>query len=539
MTTLSRRAAVAATAASALLPRFAIAQGDQRPALTVAVQIISTSNTLDVLAERSNVGERMFESIYESLYARNLRGDLSPIPRLATSWRRIDERTVELKIRPGVKFHDGETMTVEDVAFTFSRERMFGPVGADGVARGRELGWSAGAIQKELPPQVRATTIQMFPNLEGVDIVDRETVRFVNRTPDVTLEGRIARYGCEIISRRAYEAAPSFQAWAVKPVATGPYMVAEFVADQSLTLVPHEAYWGGRPPARMVKFVTVPEVASRVNGLLSGQYQFIADMPPDQIPLIEANPRFEVQGGLIGNHRIMVFDRTHAVLADPRIRRALTHAIDRQLIVDTLWSGRTVVPKGLQWEYYGPMFLDDWAVPKFDLAEAKRLLREAGYRGQPIPYRCLNNYYTNQTSTGQIVAAMWQEAGINVELQMVENWNQIMLKNDSRAIRDWSNSASFADPVSSLVAQHGPRGGQQTSGEWTNAEFNRLSDELETSVDMERRRGVFRRMLEIAEREDPAFTVLHRNATFTGLPKALKWKTAPAFAMDFGPGNLG
>jgi peptide/nickel transport system substrate-binding protein len=179
------------------------------------------------------------------------------------------------------------------------------------------------------------------------------------------------------------------------------------------------------------------------------------------------------------------------------------------------------------------MFHADWTVPGYDPAAAQRLVREAGYRGDPIPYRCLNNYYTNQNATAQILVEMWKAVGLNIQLQMVENWQQIMQRNETRAVRDWSNSALFNDPVSSLVAQHGPNGSQQQQGEWSNEEFNRLAIELETSTDRARRRVVFRRMLEIAEREDPAYTVLHQNATFTAKPKAIRWRQPAAFAMDF------
>jgi peptide/nickel transport system substrate-binding protein len=149
----------------------------------------------------------------------------------------------------------------------------------------------------------------------------------------------------------------------------------------------------------------------------------------------------------------------------------------------------------------------------------------------------LNNYYTNQNATAQVITEMWRSVGLNVQINSVENWSQIMQRNDSRAVRDWSNSAPFSDPVSSIVNQHGPNGQQQQIGEWSNAEMNQLCEVLETSTDRARRRTAFRRMLEICEREDPAYTVLHQNATFTAKPKSLKWKASPAFAMDFRPGN--
>jgi peptide/nickel transport system substrate-binding protein len=177
------------------------------------------------------------------------------------------------------------------------------------------------------------------------------------------------------------------------------------------------------------------------------------------------------------------------------------------------------------------MFHSDWSVPKYDQAEARRLLREAGYRGEPIPYRLLNNYYTNQNATAQVLVEMWRAVGLNVQIEMKENWGQILERSPTRAVRDWSNSAPFNDPVSSIVAQHGPNGQQQQVGEWSNEEMNRLSVELETSTDRARRRAVFRRMLEICEREDPAYTVLHQNATFTAKRRDIRWKASPAFAM--------
>ena len=529
----------AAAAGSLALPRLSFAQGN-RPSITVAVQKIVNSNTLDVLREQSNVGERVFfGSIWESLIGRNLRGQLEAQPMLATAWQRIDDQTVELKLREGVRFHNGDEMTAEDVVFTFSRERMFG----DTEPKNRSTIKAFEAIPtpragKELPPEVPAVARRAWPDLARVDIVDKYTVRFINATPDVTLEGRLLRYGSDIMSRRGWEEAASYLDWARKPVTTGPYKVERFTPDTELLLVSHDDYWGGLPPLQSIRFVEVPEVASRVNGLLSGEYQFACDIPPDLIGEIEANPGFEVQGGTILNHRLTVFDKHHAQLADPRVRRALTHSIDRQAIVDSLWAGRTVVPAGLQWPYYDDMFHADWTVPEFNPELAATLLKEAGYKGDPIPYRLLNNYYTNQNATAQILVEMWKAVGLNVQIESKENWAQIMERGETRAIRDWSNSAPFNDPVSSIVNQHGPNGQQQQVGEWTNAEMNELCLFLETSLDRPARRKAFRRMLEICEREDPAFTVLHQNATFTAKSKAITWQASPAFAMDFGPGNF-
>lgn len=540
---LPRRRLIAASglaAASLSLPRIALAQGDQRPAITIAVQQIANSASLEPLREQSNVGQRVFSFLFERLIMQDLLSKLEEVPGLAESWKRIDTRTVEFTLRKGVKFHNGDEMTADDVVFTFGRDRMFGP--DYDISSNKTLFTSVlvrDAVDgKNLPPEIPAVAKRLFPALERVEAIDKYTVRFTNRTPDVTLEGRIGRMGSDIVSRRAYEQAKSWLDWSRAPVSTGPYKVREFVADQYLTMDAHDDYWGGRPPLKSIRMVVVPEVATRINGLLAGQFDFICDVPPDQIPGIEKNPKFEVLGSTIVNHRLTVFDKNHPQLADPRIRLAFAHAIDRQAIVDALWSGRTRVPAGLQWEFYGPMFVENWSVPAFDLAKAKALLKEANYKGDPIPYRLLNNYYTNQVPTAQVLVEMWRQAGLNVQIEMKENWQQIFDRNGQRAVRDWSNSAGFNDPISSIVAQHGPQGQQQQVGEWANEEMNSLSAAMEIETDMAKRKAMFARMLEICERQDPAYTVLHQNATFTAKRKDIKWKASPSFAMEFRSNNF-
>ena len=406
---LSRRSALGiGVAAGALaLPRFAIGQADNRPSINIAVQKVSNSNTLDVLREQSNVGERIFyTSLWEGLIGRDWLGQLAPAPGLATEWRRIDDKTVELNLRHGVKFHNGAEMTADDVVFSFSRERMF----ANTEAKNR------GTIQaferiplpqanKELPVEVPATARRIWPDLLRVEAVDRYTVRFHNATPDVTLEGRLSRYGSDIISRKGWEDTASYLDWARKPITTGPYRVVEFRPDNMLVLEAHDEYWGGRPPIKRIRFVEVPEVPSRWPAHL-GAIQFACDIPPDQISDIERNAAFEVLGGTILNHRLTVFDK-NTRSCQPAGARAFTHAIDRQAIVDSLWGGRTRVPAGLQWEYFGDMYHADWKVPQYDQALARDLLNRPDIKATPSPTGCS----TTTTPTRPRPRRSWSRCG--------------------------------------------------------------------------------------------------------------------------------
>lgn len=511
---LSRRTALALPLAA--LPRIAIGQ-PARPGITVAVQKIANTGVLDPLREQSsNASERYLGLVLETPIARDQHRALERIPGLATAWRRIDSRTLELTLRPNVTLHDGRSLTAEDVAWSFG-PRMFGA---------------------DTPADCHAVARRHWPGLDRVEVTAPLTLRLVNRTPDLTLEGRLAAGGSEVVSAAAHQSA-GWAAAARRPVGTGPYKVASFRADTDLVLEAHDAYWGGRPPYATVRFVEVPEAAARADGLRAGQYQLAADIAPDQIEDIERDRRLHVLGGPVPNHRIVVFDNHHPALHDPRVRLALAHATDGQAIVDALWAGRTTVPPGLQWAFYGPMLVPGWTVPAYDPARAKSLLAEAGYKGAPIPYRIRNNYYTAEVATAQVLVEMWRAVGVNAEIQLCENWSQVLDTTRPRGIRDWSNSAVFDDPVSSLVNQHGPHGAQQTNREWTNPELNRLCDALETGEDMEERRRIFARMLVIAEREDPAYLVLHQNAAFTAKRRDLAWRASPSFFLDLGPNGVG
>ncbi|HLU15198.1 MAG TPA: ABC transporter substrate-binding protein [Burkholderiaceae bacterium] len=509
--------------------------------IRVAASGLTINGTLATLREQSNVGRRILPSILEPVIATDVLGDLSLQPGIAQSWKRINDSVVEVTLRQGVIFHNGDEMTAEDVAFSFSRDVMFGdtePHRGDGAktiksddhARTRTTG-------TQCPPEVAAVGRRLWPSLEEVKVIDRYTVQFINAVPDVTLEGRLTRMGCDVISKRHYLESGDWLKWAAAPVGTGPFKVKEHKPGQHLILEKHDQYWGGAPEVDEVHFYEVPELASRINGMLAGEYDFATDIPTDQVQTVETSGKLEFVGGPILNHQITCFDKAHPVLKDPRVRLAMSHAIDRQTIVDMMWDGRTVVPKGLQFDFYGPMLVEDHSAPAYDPEKAKQLLKEAGYNGEVIPYRVLNNYYTGQVQKAQILVEMWRSVGINVDIHMVENWSQIYDQSSPRGIRDWSNSAGFNDPVSSLVQQHGPNGQQQQVGEWSNDEFNRLSAVLENSTDAKERKRTFARMLEIAEYEDPAFMVVHQTAAFYAKRKDIQWKWSPTFYMDFRKGN--
>jgi peptide/nickel transport system substrate-binding protein len=305
--------------------------------------------------------------------------------------------------------------------------------------------------------------------------------------------------------------------------------------DDRIELEAFDEYWMGRPTARAVTFRAIPEVASRMAGLASGEFDMITNVPPDQIRALERMPNAEPRSVVLANCHVLVFDQKGPLMADKRIRQALSLAIDRQMLVDTLWLGRAVVPASHNYPEYGPMFIADRRLAH-DPERARALLRAAGYAGQPIVYRTQPNYYTNALSAAQILVEMWKAVGINASLQLVENGT--IMHGPGQQIGNWSNSTRLPDPLGALWIAWGPNGEIQNRREWTTADaFNEVGRALEAATDPARRRALFARMLDAWEDECPG-TILYQPLETYGVRKNVRWRPYTFYFMDLRPDNL-
>jgi peptide/nickel transport system substrate-binding protein len=326
----------------------------------------------------------------------------------------------------------------------------------------------------------------------------------------------------QLICKDAFLAAKDWDDWSRHVVGTGPYMLTEMKTGEHIMLTAFDGYWGNKAPAKTVTFKIVPEIAARVAGLTTGEFDIITEIPPDQLKSVDETDGVSATGGAIRNIRNIDYDKTNGVMQSPLIRQALGLAIDRELIVEALFNGRTTVPLGMQQELFGEMYLKDWPAMEYNPDKAKALLKEANYNNEEIVYRVLSNYYTLELSTAQILLEMWKDVGLNVKLDVKENWSQIEA-DDGRGIHNSSNTAVYPDPVSQLWRRYGPNGGMQSRGEWTNEAFNSLGETLESSTDLNVRREAMRDMLEIFHNTDPASTPLYALPMFYGKRDDFEW----------------
>jgi peptide/nickel transport system substrate-binding protein len=292
-------------------------------------------------------------NVYDGLV--ELDPQLQLAPALATSWKQVQPTVWEFSLRRGVAFSDGEPFEARTVARWFQRLRTI---------RERGLG---------------ASSLELLPTLVDVKQVDRSTVQLVTGSPDPILPRRLAQPGAYITPTGPFEhddGDPKVL-WD-RPIGTGPYMVRELVGGQRLTLVPNTNYWGNPVKAKEVGVRVMPDPASRAAALKLGLVDLALDLPVDAMDDLRLNAGVEVPPVRAADR--LAWLRFDAVdpgpLADPRVRRAVAGAIDRQAIVDAVLGGLAVPADGLVTpEAAGACPVAPYA---YDPAGSKALLEQAG-----------------------------------------------------------------------------------------------------------------------------------------------------------------
>ncbi|WP_246237287.1 ABC transporter substrate-binding protein [Halovulum dunhuangense] len=499
-----------------VLPAYA---QDSRPDLTVAVN--SLPGSLEGIEEMGNVAVRITYSVFDSLIRRDFLADGSGtasklVPGLAESWTRIDDRTLELKLREGVKFHDGSELTSDDVVFSFNAGRGHGHDPLIGAAN------------------------RFMLTISHIEPVDKYTVRVVSKEPDVLLEQRLAGYAFWVVENRSYMLQGK-DAFARNPVGTGPFKMAEWVDGEYIRLEAHDDYFGGRPTAKSVTFVEVPEVSARIAGLVSEEYDIAVNIPPDQVPTIESYEDLKVEQIVLDNTHMLVF-YTDGPTALKEVRQALSLAIDRDLLREALWGGKNYTPNGHQLPSY-EMYIEDYPAFEYNPEKAREILAASDYAGEEIVYKLPLNYYLLSLEAAQAMQQMWRDVGLNVTLQPVENSSQVNDPNGTVHIRAWSNTHRIPDPLGSFVPQWGidswvQRNRDLASRSWdAPQEFNDLLQTIVASTDWDERQQAYRDALDIWMDEAPG-TMLYNPLETYAMRADIGWKPYGLYYMDLRPYNL-
>lgn len=279
-------------------------------------------------------------------------------PNLATSWAWIDDTTLELKLRKGVKYHNGEPFDADDVVYTYNT--VSAP--DSGVKFARIVNW-----------------------IDHVEKIDQYTVRIHTKGPFPQALEFLA--GPMPVYPNEYYAEVGTQGMSNNPVGTGPYKVVRMKPGEEYTLVRNDDYtWGSPKGMAKIKNVIVreiPDVQTQVAELISGGIDVTADLTPDLVNKLQGTPGVTAKMAETLRIFYLGMDASGRTKFSPiqklKVRQAISHAIDRKAIVDNLFGG---APRVVNTPCHPLQFgCDESAAVKydFDLDKAKKLMAEAGY----------------------------------------------------------------------------------------------------------------------------------------------------------------
>lgn len=376
-----------------------------RSTLTAAILALTTSAalaaqseiTLGMVLEPPNldptegaaaaVDEVVYANIFEGLT--RIAPDGSVQPGLAASWD-VDEagKTYLFHLRDGVTFHDGAAFDAQDVIFSLGRARAPDSTNA----------------QKEL-----------FTGIETVEAVDALTVRVTLKSPDGGFPFKMAWGDAVMVDET------SIAGIATKPVGTGPYRFGEWRQGDLVRLQAFEGYWGAKPAITTATFRFISDPTAAFAAIMAGDVDAFPNYPAvETLPQIEADPRFKVIVGTTEGETILAMNNSRPPLDDLRVRQAITHAVNRQDIIDGAMFGYGT-PIGTHFAPHHPDYIDLTAQSAFDPERAKALLAEAGVSGLKLRLALPPPPYARRG--GEIIAAELAAVGIATEITNME-WAQ-------------------------------------------------------------------------------------------------------------------
>ena len=356
---------------------------------TVVLGMVLEPPGLDpTTAPAAAIGEIVHYNILEGLTKINVDGTVTPL--LADSWSVTpDGKTYSFKLKKGIKFQDGEPFDAAAVKFSFERAKAEG---------------STNKAKKAV-----------FDNISSIATPDAETVILVLNNADATLPFRLGENTAVILSPKSAATTAS------KPVGTGPYTFDSWQKGNAITLVKWPGYRNpGAIKINKVTFRFINDPAAQVAALLAGDV--------DGFPRFNANPkqfqadkRFTVEFGDTAGKGIMTINNKRKPLDDIRVRRALSHAVDRKAFIDGVLDGLGK-PIGSHFAPTDAGYVDLTKVYPYDPEKARALLKEAGV---PTPLNLTLTLSPPQYARkgGEVIAAQLAKVGVVVKIENVE-WAQ-------------------------------------------------------------------------------------------------------------------
>ena len=448
------------------------------------------------------VRNRVYYMIFDALTRTDNAGAVQPM--LATAWENTSDTSWVFTLRPDVVFHDGTVMTADDVVFSLER-----------------------LLFSEHESFIRS---QFLPYISAVEATGELEVTITTPAADPLLPLRLASPYAAIMPR-AYTEATDFDTLQLAPIGAGPYKISEVVPADRIVLERHDDYWMGPAAAAEIVIRVIPETSTRVAALQSGEVDFITTVSPDLVDQIDSADGLRIDPASVYNYMLIYFNTTTGPTANPDVRKALSLAIDRELIAESLWNNRVRVMN----DYLLPgEFAYDAERPNFayDPEQAMALLEQAGYNGEVLEFTPPNAYYTNGSLVTEVITEMWRAVGVNVEYTPLDTsaWADRSLAGEQ--IATLQSFGTAGDPGTSSIIQ--------TWDSWMGAyyqpsdEFRALAAEASASLDDSVRSANYRAIIDILDADVP-FAPLYQSIEFYGVRDGITWQPHQEFYIDVRP----
>jgi peptide/nickel transport system substrate-binding protein len=451
---------------------------------TLRIGLAEDPDVLDPTLARTYVGRIVFASLCDKLF--DIDEKLNIVPQLALSHELSgDGKTVTIKLRTGVKFHDGEVMDASAVKASLERHMTM-----QGSFRRPELA----AVDK-------------------VEVADAATVRLLLKNPFSPLIAQLADRAGMIMSPKAVqEVADKF---GLKPVCAGPFKFVERVQQDRIVLEKFADYWNAaNVHIDRIIFRPIVESTVRLANLKSGSLDLIERALATDLKEIKADPKLKLATQIEIGYQGLTLNLANGDAGkngpfgkDPRVRQALEAAIDRKALSDVVFNGE-VLP-GNQWvSPKSPYFQQRFAVPGRGVAKAKKLLADAGVATPVVvDFMVPNNPESRQAA--EVLQAMAAEAGFDLKIRVTEFATSLKEAEEGRFQAYFIGWSGRVDPDGNLYVFMKCKA-PQNNGNYCDKDVDQWLDDARKVSKLEERKAIYEKVAEKELNEGSIIYLYHR-----------------------------
>src|SRR5438132_9591641 len=466
---------------------------------TLRVGLAEDPDILDPTMARTYVGRIVFASFCDKLF--DIDEKLNMVPQLALSHEFSDDgREVTIKLRPGVKFHDGEFLDAEAAKFSLERHLTF-----------------PGSFRK---PELAA--------LDHVDIVDPLTIKLVLKSPFSPLIAQLTDRAGMMISPKAGKA--EGDKFGLHPVCAGPYKFVERVQQDRIVFEKFADYWNkDNVFIDRVVFQPIVDATVRLANLKSGGLDLIERVLATDIKDVRSDPRLVLatapELGYQGLTINIANDKTKGALSQSeKVRQALDLSIDREALNQVVFNGEFT--PGNQWvSPQHPYYQKAFPVQKRDVEKAKALLKEAGV-SLPIPVDLMVPQGAEDQAVSQVLQSMAAEAGFDLKIRVIEfatSFKQAQAGELQIFQIAWSGGS---DPDgNSYVFLHTKA--PQNDGGYSNPEADKAMEDARLVGDPAQRKAIYEKMTKVVLNDEPIIYIYHRKLLIAHTAKLEGYRQLP------------